>query len=145
VFVFADAPIEAPAEPLTVLWATWRDEMVGVITDPPGTMVDPRVDPTNPDVVRLHHVGTIQKALIHEQVAAITGSSTADVSSVLDGLTRTQLGTTMIAVDGAQTAADTVTYAGFDFALGRDIVRAPFAILRESPANGPWPDLATTC
>lgn len=140
-FVFTDAPIEAPVQPFTVLWTTWRGEVLGVITDPPGDLLDRRVDRTNPEVVRLHHVGTIQKALIDEQVATITGSPIPDVSSALAELARAEFGTTVIVVDGFQAAADTVTYAGLDFALGRDIVKGPFAIVRRSPANDPWPEL----
>lgn len=144
-FEFVDAAFEPRATKLTVLWANWRDEVLGVITDPPRA-IRPGVDLHEPDIIRLHHIGTIQKVLIDDQVAAIGGAviAAADVPSVLDELARIEFGATMIVVDGVRTVADTVTYAGLDFALGRNIVRAPFAIVRESPANDPWPELATT-
>lgn len=125
-----------------VPWVGTLDgQLVGVLTDPPGDALGAFSE--TPNAVLLHHIAAIQKVLMAEEVATITGRSARDPELVLDELAGQSFGTANVSVDDVVVVADTVRYRGLQFALGRDVSRFPFAVFLRGEATDTWPALVT--
>ena len=142
VYAVAEAEPSRERPQRLVPWTgTRRGQLVGVLTDPPGHALGPFSG--TPSAVLLHHLASIQKMLMADEVSAITGLSARNPEPVLDELAGQSFGRANVSVDGEPVVADTITYRGLQFALGHDVARFSFVVVRQADASGDWPALVT--
>ncbi len=141
VYAIVDAAPASADERLVLhrLWlGTWHGGLVGVITDPPSP---DSLRPTTSVLLRLHHVGTIQKCLVRDELVPVTGLAPRDVEEVMDEVWDRDFGAGEVVVDGSPVPVDTLSYRGLEFAFSRDAVAMPFTVLRRTTSLGAWPRL----
>jgi hypothetical protein len=143
VYAVAGAESVEPDEPYVVLrlWlGTWQGDLIGVLTDPPSPQ---GLAQTTCQLVRLAHVGGVQKTLIDDRLEPITGLAPTemDPDEVLRDIWPREFGRSAVTVDGSAVPVDTLTYRGLEFAFGAEVTRFPFTVIRPAGARGPWPDL----
>ena len=134
--------------PLHVWVGQWNGELMGILTDPLKSLsIDlislPADQSLKDEVIRLHHIGSIQRSLIHEDLPHITGLSVKEVQQVEHELVDAEYSDGTMNVDGVSVPTDMLTYRGLDFALGRDVSEYPFVVFRSAGRSVPWPNLGT--
>jgi hypothetical protein len=130
--------MQAEVRPMELWWGSWRGRRIGLMTD----LRAPIPAEGDPAMFRyLGQVGTIQKCLPSDRLAAVTGSSADDVPS-LSELPMDTFRAGLLQVDGEAAAVSITEVRGLQFALG-DAKRHPFAVFRHPRDDEPWPALVS--
>lgn len=95
-------------------------------------------------LAHLFHLSSVMGCLADDRMPPITGIGPRDQQLIPDEIVLEDWGRGTVVVDGSAVATSTRTYRGLDFAMGADLERHPFVLLRLAGGSPEWPPLCTT-